>query len=124
LTPGPAARAGRLRPESAGAFSEYAAILAERRRSPVEPDALKSGAVLACVCLQSALMSLVKLLGFTTMGCGCVLGRYREVGTNREVTYIEEKGTSCLQRSHLRNQPVSADRVAHGFQSGDAVRAS
>jgi hypothetical protein len=124
LTAGPAARAGRLRPESAGALSKKSEVPAATRRSRLEPQALKSGAVLAWVCLQSALMSLVKLLGFTTMGCGCVLGRYREVGTNREVTYIEEKGTSCLQRSHLRNQPVSADRVAHGFQSGDAVRAS
>ena len=69
-------------------------------------------------------MSLVKLLGFTTLGCGCVLGRYREVGTNREVAYVEEKGTSCKQRSHLRNQPLSAGRVAHGFRAGDNARAS
>ena len=69
-------------------------------------------------------MSLVKLLGFTTLGCGCVLGRYREVGTNRDVTYVEEKGASCKQRNHLRNQPLSADRVAHGFRAGESVRAS
>ena len=69
-------------------------------------------------------MSLVKLLGFTTLGCGCVLGRYREVGTNREVAYVEEKGVACQQRSHLRNQPLSADRVAHGFGAAGAVRAS
>jgi len=69
-------------------------------------------------------MSLVKLLGFTTLGCGCVSGRYREVGTNREVTYIEEKGSSCRHDGHLRNQPLSADRVAHGFRSAGAVRAS
>jgi hypothetical protein len=70
-------------------------------------------------------MSLVRLLGFTTMTCGCVSGRYREVGTNREITYIEEKGPSCLQASHQRNQPLSADRVAHGFSStADMGRAS
>ncbi len=69
-------------------------------------------------------MSLVKLLGFTTLGCGCVLGRYREVGTNREVTYIEEKGTSCSLRNHLRNQPLSAGRVAHGFRAADTAQAS
>jgi hypothetical protein len=68
-------------------------------------------------------MSLVRLLGFTTMGCGCVSGRYRDVGTNREVTYIEEKGTSCANPSHQRNQPVSADRVAHGF-GAPGLRAS
>ena len=37
-------------------------------------------------------MSLVRLLGFTTLQCGCLVGRYREVATNREVAYIEEKG--------------------------------
>lgn len=68
-------------------------------------------------------MSLVKLLGFTTMGCGCVSGRYRDVGTNREVTYIEEKGATCGNPGHQRNQPVSADRVAHGFGSS-GLRAS
>jgi len=69
-------------------------------------------------------MSVVRLLGFTTLTCGCVCGRYREVGTNREVSYIEEKGTSCGNPGHQRNQPVSADRVAHGFSSADVVRAS
>ena len=60
-------------------------------------------------------MSLVRLLGFSTMNCGCVSGRYREMGTNREITYIEEKGVACGHSGHQRNQPVSADRVAHGF---------
>ena len=69
-------------------------------------------------------MSLVKLLGFTTQACGCVAGRYREVGSHREVIYIERKGTSCVLTGHQRNQPVSADRVAHGFATGDIVRAS
>jgi hypothetical protein len=69
-------------------------------------------------------MSLVRLLGFTKLTCGCVSGRYREVGSNREVTYIEEKGLSCAQSGHQRNQPVSADRVAHGFQGSDIGRAS
>ena len=68
-------------------------------------------------------MSLVRLLGFTTLTCGCVTGRYREVGSNREVTYIEEKGNECLSSGHTRNQPVSADRVAHGFTPAVAVRA-
>jgi hypothetical protein len=46
------------------------------------------------------------------------------VGTNREVTYIEEKGLSCPEPNHQRNQPVSADRVAHGFTSVNGMRAS
>jgi hypothetical protein len=69
-------------------------------------------------------MSLVRLLGFTTLTCGCVSGRYREIGTNREITYIEEKGSSCALSGHKRNQPLSADRVAHGFTTVDGMRAS
>ena len=62
-------------------------------------------------------MSLVRLLGFRTLTCGCVCGRYREIGTDREIKYIEEKGATCTEVGHQRNQPVSADRVAHGFLS-------
>jgi len=69
-------------------------------------------------------MSLVRLLGFTTLTCGCVSGRYREVGTDREITYIEEKGAACSHGGHRRNQPVSADRVAHGFNDAGIGRAS
>lgn len=68
-------------------------------------------------------MSLVRLLGFTTMSCGCVCGRYQEMATNREITYVEEKGAGCNQSGHQRNQPVSANRVAHGL-GGVIVRAS
>ena len=57
-------------------------------------------------------MSLVRLLGFTTLGCGCVVGRYREVATSREVTYVEEKGQGCASHGHRRNHTVSADRLS------------
>ena len=57
-------------------------------------------------------MSLVRLLGFTTLGCGCVVGRYREVATSREVTYVEEKGKSCGSHTHRRNHTLMNERVA------------
>jgi hypothetical protein len=57
-------------------------------------------------------MSLVRLLGFTTLGCGCVVGRYREVATSREVTYVEEKGKSCGSHGHRRNHTIAAERLA------------
>jgi hypothetical protein len=66
-------------------------------------------------------MSLVRLLGFKTLACGCVSGRYWEISARREVRYIEEKGAACGEGGHQRNQPVSPDRVAHGF---NAMRAS
>ena len=57
-------------------------------------------------------MSLVRLLGFRTLGCGCVIGRYREIATSREVTYVEEKGQACEMYGHRRNHTIAADRVA------------
>ena len=55
--------------------------------------------------------SFVRLLGFTTLGCGCIIGRYRELATNRDVNYIEEKGNACTTHGHRRNHTIS-DRVA------------
>lgn len=57
-------------------------------------------------------MSLVRLLGFNTLGCGCVVGRYRDLSTSREIAYVEEKGTECQQHGHRRNHtiPVGARR--------------
>src|SRR5438477_11598482 len=59
-------------------------------------------------------MSLVRLLGFTTLACGCVVGRYREVATRHEVTYVEEKGKICGSHGHRRNHTVASKRLASG----------
>jgi hypothetical protein len=56
------------------------------------------------------MMSLVRLLGFTTLGCGCVTGRYREVATYREVTYVEEKGLACTDHAHRQNHTLAPAR--------------
>jgi len=50
-----------------------------------------------------------------------VTGHYREIATNREVTYVEEKGTSCEQAAHRRNHTLAAARA--GF-APVAARAS
>jgi hypothetical protein len=63
-------------------------------------------------------MSLVRLLGFTTLGCGCVVGRYREVATSREVTYVEEKGSSCGNHGHRRNHTIAAERLSVAMPVG------
>ena len=57
-------------------------------------------------------MSLVRLLGFRTLTCGCVIGKYRELATSRELTYVEEKGTACETHGHRRNHTIHADRLA------------
>lgn len=69
-------------------------------------------------------MSLVRLLGFTTLGCGCVVGRYREVATSREVTYVEEKGKSCGSHTHRRNHTIATDRVSVAASIGFAALTS
>ena len=55
-------------------------------------------------------MSFVRLLGFATIACGCVIGRYRELATNRELAYVEEKGTRCPLHGHRRNHTVAPER--------------
>lgn len=69
-------------------------------------------------------MSFVRLLGFQTLGCGCVLGEYRELATGRELTYVEEKGAACEQHAHRRNHTVSIARTATLVAVPVEVRAS
>ncbi len=66
--------------------------------------------------------SFVRLLGFTTLGCGCVVGRYREHATNRDVNYVEEKGDGCQTHMHRRNHTV-AERLS-GTSILSAVRSA
>jgi hypothetical protein len=51
--------------------------------------------------------SFVRLLGFTTLPCGCVVGRYRDLATNRDVNYVEEKGGTCAVHTHRRNHTIT-----------------
>jgi hypothetical protein len=53
---------------------------------------------------------LVRLLGFVTLACGCVIGCYRDLGTNCEVAYVEDKGEGCASHAHRRNHAVSLRR--------------
>lgn len=69
-------------------------------------------------------MSLVRLLGFRTLACGCVIGRYRELATSRELTYIEEKGPACEMYGHRRNHTIASDRVTLTPEPLSAIRAS
>jgi hypothetical protein len=54
--------------------------------------------------------SLVLLLGFSTLECGCVVGRYREVATRRVLAYVEEKGPACVAPAHRRNHTLPVER--------------
>ena len=69
-------------------------------------------------------MSLVRLLGFRTLTCGCVIGRYRELATSRELTYVEEKGQACALYGHRRNHTITPERVTSPITARLAVRAS
>ena len=100
-----------------------------RRQISVEPGA-KVGCTVrrplryeTCsgVAPEPHMMSLVRLLGFKTLGCGCVTGRYREVATNREVTYVEEKGRGCQDHAHRRNHTLTSS--GFGLTSA-AIKAS
>jgi hypothetical protein len=69
-----------------------------------------------------SIMSLVRLLGFRTLTCGCVIGRYRELATSRELTYVEEKGAKCETQGHRRNHTIGSDRL--GSAAASFARAS
>ena len=69
-------------------------------------------------------MSLVRLLGFRTLTCGCVIGRYRELATSRELTYVEEKGQGCDLYGHRRNHTVASERLAGPGAAPVAIKAS
>lgn len=70
-------------------------------------------------------MSVVRLLGFATLPCGCVVGRYRDVASTREVVYVEEKGVVCESHAHRRNQTVTPERERFASSVGAAaLRAS
>jgi hypothetical protein len=71
-------------------------------------------------------MSIVRLLAFETLGCGCVAGHYREAGSARAVSYIEEKSPTCTTASHRRNHVVSSPSTRSsraGQQAGSAASA-
>lgn len=69
-------------------------------------------------------MSLVRLLGFTTLPCGCVVGQYREVATSREIAYVEEKGVGCEVHGHRRNHTLTVERSRRLNVAVLAARAS
>lgn len=69
-------------------------------------------------------MGLVRLLGFSTLSCGCVAGRYREVTSRREVTYIEEKGPSCHVATHRRNHALPMPPAARPVTRAPLARVS
>ena len=69
-------------------------------------------------------MSLVRLLGFATLACGCVIGRYRELATSRDLAYVEEKGMACDSRGHRRNHIVSRGRTPATVGPSSAFRSA
>jgi len=88
-------------------YSKY-----RRRFSAVAHRAQPARQLLFLFFRENTFMSLVRLLGYTTLACGCVVGRYREVASSRELAYVEEKGLSCGSHGHRRNHTVAAERVA------------
>ena len=70
---------------------------------------------------EDVVLSLVRLLGFTTLDCGCAVGRYREIATRREIAYVEEKGARCTCHAHRRNHtlPVQQRRSVPAWVPGE-----
>jgi len=52
-------------------------------------------------------MRLVRQVSLVELSCGCVVGRYQEFPTGRQVLYLDKKGRSCPNASHRRNARVT-----------------
>jgi hypothetical protein len=52
-----------------------------------------------------------------------VVGRYRELATRREVSYVEEKGGDCDVHIHRRNHTIP-ERMAASLATPADLRAS
>src|SRR5262245_42366285 len=78
-------------------ISDVGAVIQSSRAGilPVTNPSSLGIALATSTCEDNLPMSLVRLLGYTTLACGCVVGRYREVASSREIAYVEEKGASC-----------------------------
>jgi hypothetical protein len=70
------------------------------------------------------MMSLVRLIGFTTLACGCVTGKYRELATHREIIYVEEKGSGCAHHAHRRNHTLAPARFGATVAPAEIAQAS
>ncbi|MGE3844214.1 MAG: hypothetical protein AB7I50_21795 [Vicinamibacterales bacterium] len=57
-------------------------------------------------------MSFVRLRGYSTLSCGCVIGHYHELGSERDVSYVEQKGTSCANPKHRHNKTIRPATLA------------
>ena len=68
-------------------------------------------------------MSVVRIIGFATLSCGCVVGRYRDIASTREVVYVEEKGLVCQSQAHRRNHTVTAERERYAAVALTSVTA-
>ena len=68
-------------------------------------------------------MSVVRLLGFATLDCGCVVGRYQDVNANREVAYVEEKGPVCAAHLHRRNHTIAVAPAPRPFPATPQLEA-
>ena len=70
-------------------------------------------------------MSLVRLLGFTTLSCGCVVGRYRELATSREITLRRgERQNAAAATAIDATTPSLRDRVRRRLRAGAFTKAS
>ena len=62
------------------------------------------------------------LRGFARLACGCLVARYHEQTTDRDVDYVEERGCRCERSDHRRNQ--SLPRVSRRAGAYEEMRSS
>lgn len=66
-------------------------------------------------------MSFVRLRGYSTLSCGCVIGHYHELGSERDVSYVEQKGASCSNPQHRSNKTIRSATLANPKSQREAA---
>ena len=45
---------------------------------------------------EELVISVIRSIGFATLPCGCVVGRYRDVASTPRVVYVEKQGVAAI----------------------------
>ena len=59
-------------------------------------------------------MSLLRMIGFASLSCGCLVGRYHNSSLDCELDYVDQKGQRCNLVEHSPDSSVVSDVLPPG----------
>ena len=92
-----------------GKYQCFLGSVAVRKRAVFWYAACSSG-------LREVVVPSFCLRGFARLECGCLVSLYHQTAIDRDVQYVEERGTGCHCADHRRNYTLTA--AGPGVQTG------